>query len=135
MAKALALFLVYAGLLSFASEHPACQPVAPTAATPFDTCAYLPLGNGIRPPKIVHDPSPDFSEIASKANLRTGSVALALAFNEHGTIEAVKVVHSSDSRLESTAIDAVRQWVFTPAMRGGKPVPVQMNVEISFQLL
>jgi TonB family protein len=133
MAKALASLVICAGLFSFASEHQSCQPLTPTAVTPFDSCTYLPFGNGIRPPKIVRDHAPDFSEIASKTSLQTGSVALALAFNENGTIEAVKVVHSSDSRLEPTAIDTVRQWVFTPAMRDGKPVAVQMNVETSFQ--
>jgi TonB family protein len=134
MTKTFASLIICVGLLSFAAEQQPCQPLTPTAARPFDTCRYLPLGNGIRPPNTVHAPSPDFSEIASKADLRTGSVALALALNENGTIEAVKVVRSSDSRFEPTAIDTVRQWAFTPATRDGKPVAVQMNVEVSFQL-
>ena len=102
-----------------------------------DAIRHLPVsapGEWIRPPKIIRDPDPDFSEIAGKTNLKTGSISLALALNENGAIEDVKVVHSSDSRLEPTAIDAVRQWAFTPATRNGKPVAVQMNVEMSFRL-
>ncbi len=132
--KTLASLFICVGLFSFASEQQPCRPLAPTAATPYDTCRYLPLANGIRPPKIIRDPDPDFSEIAGKTNLKTGSISLALALNENGAIEDVKVVHSSDSRLEPTAIDAVRQWAFTPATRNGKPVAVQMNVEMSFRL-
>lgn len=137
MTKALALLIICVGcvsLLSFASERQPCQPLTPTTATPFDTCRYLPLGTGIHTPKVVRNPDPDYSEIASKTNLRTGSVALVLAVNEKGFIDDVKVVRSSDSRVEPTAIDAVKQWAFTPATRDGKPVAIQIHVEMSFHL-
>jgi protein TonB len=35
--------------------------------------------------------------------------------------------------LDQKAVDAVKQYKFTPAMRDGKPVAVVMNVEVNFQ--
>ena len=36
--------------------------------------------------------------------------------------------------LDEKAIEAVRNWKFEPAMKDGKPVAVQINVEVSFRL-
>jgi periplasmic protein TonB len=36
--------------------------------------------------------------------------------------------------LDEKAIEAVRTWKFKPAMLSGKPVAVQIAVEITFQL-
>jgi len=36
--------------------------------------------------------------------------------------------------LDEKAIEAVRTWRFEPAKKDGQPVPVQMNVEVSFRL-
>ena len=134
MTKTLASLFMCVGLFSFASEHQPCQPLTPTAATPFDTCRYLPPGKGVHSPKAVYIPSPDYPEAARKANLLNGSVALALAVNEKGGVDYVKVVRSSDQRFEPTTIDTVKQWEFAPATKNGKPIAVQINVETSFQL-
>jgi periplasmic protein TonB len=36
--------------------------------------------------------------------------------------------------LDNAALDAVRQWVFTPTLLNGSPVPVIMTVTVNFQL-
>jgi protein TonB len=36
--------------------------------------------------------------------------------------------------LDDNAIKAVQQYRFKPAMEGGKPVPVELNVEVNFQI-
>jgi protein TonB len=36
--------------------------------------------------------------------------------------------------LDQKAIDAVRQWRFDPAKKDGRPVAVQISVEVSFKL-
>jgi len=36
--------------------------------------------------------------------------------------------------LDEKAMEAVRQWRFTPAMKDGTPVAVQIAVEVSFHL-
>jgi protein TonB len=36
--------------------------------------------------------------------------------------------------LEQAAIEAVRQWVYTPTLLNGVPVPVIMTVTVNFKL-
>jgi protein TonB len=36
--------------------------------------------------------------------------------------------------LDQAALDAVRQWVFTPTLLNGVPVPVIMTVTVNFTL-
>jgi len=117
------------------SQSAPCRPQRPTVKTPFDVCKYLPLvlGPGIHGPRAVSAPDPEYSEAARKANLN-GSVVVVLAINEKGNVDDAKVVYSSDRRFEQKAIDAVKQWEFAPATRDGKPVAVQMNVEMSFRM-
>ena len=36
--------------------------------------------------------------------------------------------------LDQKAIDAVRNWKFNPALKDGRPVDVQISVEVEFHL-
>jgi protein TonB len=36
--------------------------------------------------------------------------------------------------LDEKALEAVREYRFKPAMQNGKPVKVEMNVEVNFQI-
>jgi protein TonB len=49
----------------------------------------------------------------------------------HGTI---RIVRGLGSGLDAKAIEAVRQWRFEPAKKDGKPVNVQISVEVAFRL-
>jgi TonB family protein len=110
-----------------------CKPQAPTATIPFDTCKYLPYAPDIRRAKAVSHPDPTYPESARKAKLN-GTVVLAVAVNEQGRVDAVKVVRSSSREFEQNSIDAAKQWVFLPATRDGKPVAIQMDIDMGFRL-
>ncbi len=110
-----------------------CQPQPATATAPFDTCKYLTLGPGIRPPKAVNTVEPAYPEAARKAKL-SGSVVVAMAVNGKGDVDDVKVVRSSNRQFEQNAMDAAKQWKFLPATKDGQPVAVQMNSEMTFKL-
>ena len=99
----------------------------------FDTGKYSPLDPGIRPPRAVSTPDPQYPEAARKSK-KSGSVILALAINEEGSIDDVTVFRASDKMFEQNAMDAARQWKFAPATRDGKPMAVQLCVEMAFRL-
>jgi TonB family protein len=115
------------------SQSASCRPQKPTAMTPFDTCKYLLLGPGIRCQRPLSAPDPEYSEAARKAKLE-GTVVLAVAINENGGVDDVKVVRHLEPSLEQKAIDAIKQWKFAPATKDSKPVAVQMNVDVTFKL-
>ena len=105
--------------------------------TPFDVCKYLPLGPergpGIHAPRVLSAPDPEYSETARKSKI-SGTLVVAVAINENGGVDAVKVVRRLEPGLDQKAMDAVGQWEFAPATKDGKPVAVQMNVEVTFEL-
>ena len=51
----------------------------------------------------------------------------------NGTVTDAKVLRSIPL-LDAAALDAVRQWVFTPTTLNGQAVPVIMTVTVNFTL-
>ena len=50
-----------------------------------------------------------------------------------GTVLDAKLLRSIPL-LDAAALDAVRQWEFTPTLLNGSPVPVVMTVTVNFTL-
>jgi len=93
----------------------------------------LKIGPGITPPKIVSKVQPTYPIDAKKAK-RQGVVVVAAVIGTDGKVENVSVLKSVDPSLDQSAMDAVRQWTFEPALKDGKPVKVETHVEINFSL-
>ena len=60
-------------------------------------------------------------------------VILETVIDANGGVESVRVLRSV-SLLDQAAVDAVKQWRFTPAMLNGQAVPVVMTVTVNFTL-
>ncbi len=91
------------------------------------------VGGGVSAPKVLFAPDPDYSEEARKAKYQ-GTCILWLIVGPDGHPRNVKVARTLGMGLDQKAIDAVRNWKFEPAMKDGKPVAVQINVEVNFRL-
>ena len=46
----------------------------------------------------------------------------------------VHVIRGVGMGLDDKAVEAVKQYKFKPAMENGKPVLVELNVEVNFQI-
>ena len=64
----------------------------------------------------------------------SGNVLIQLIVDRDGLPQNVHVIRSVGIGLDDNAIAAVKQYRFTPAMEDGKPVAVQLNIEVNFQL-
>ena len=62
-----------------------------------------------------------------------GVVILECMINTQGRVEGVKVLRGIPT-LDDAAIEAVKQWVYTPTLLGGVPVGVVMTVTVNFVL-
>jgi periplasmic protein TonB len=91
------------------------------------------VGGGVSAPKAVYAPDPEYSEEARKAKYQ-GTCVLWLVVGPDGRPRDIKVQRTLGLGLDEKAIEAVKQWRFEPAMKDGKPVAVQINVEVSFRL-
>ena len=63
-----------------------------------------------------------------------GIVLVNLIVDAKGKPQDVHVLRGVGMGLDEKAIKAVKQYKFKPALLGGKPVPVELNVEINFQM-
>jgi periplasmic protein TonB len=91
-------------------------------------------GGGISAPQVLFQPEPEFSEEARRAKV-SGNVEVYLWVDEHGNPSHVRVVRGIGMGLDEKAVEAVRQYRFKPAMENGKPVTVEMYVDVVFQIL
>jgi protein TonB len=90
------------------------------------------VARGIPQPKKIKDVSPVYPDIAKQAHVQ-GVVILECTVSAQGRVENVRVLRGIPL-LDQAAIDAVQQWVYTPTLVNGVPVPVIMTVTVSFKL-
>ncbi|PYP93271.1 MAG: energy transducer TonB [Candidatus Angelobacter sp. Gp1-AA117] len=91
------------------------------------------VGNGVAPPVVIFNPDPDYSDEARKAKYQ-GTVVLNVIVGADGRVYNPSIARSLGMGLDEKAIERVKEWKFKPATKDGKPVPVQVNVEVSFNL-
>ncbi len=91
------------------------------------------IGGGVSAPVVLFAPEPQFSEEARKAKV-SGNVLVYLQVDSTGKPTHVRVLRGIGLGLDEKAKEAVLQYKFKPAMEDGKPVAVEMNVEVNFQI-
>jgi protein TonB len=91
------------------------------------------VGGGVSAPKATFAPDPEYSEEARKAKFQ-GTCVLWLIVGPDGHPRDIRVSRTLGLGLDEKAIEAVKNWKFEPAMKDGKPVAVQINVEVDFRL-
>ncbi|MGA6986904.1 MAG: energy transducer TonB [Terriglobales bacterium] len=91
------------------------------------------VGGGVSAPKAIYSPDPEYSEEARKVK-HMGVVVLWLVVGPDGKPRDIRVVRTLGLGLDEKAIEAVKNWRFEPALKDGKPVAVQVNVEVNFHL-
>jgi TonB family protein len=91
------------------------------------------VGGGVRAPHAVNAPDPEYSEEARKTKYQ-GMVMLRTTVSADGLPSDVCVTQALGSGLDEKAVAAVRVWKFEPATKDGVPVPVVINVEVTFHL-
>ena len=90
------------------------------------------VGGGVSAPKLVFSTEPEFPPGHTEKNF-SGSCLISFVVNASGSPEQLKVVRSLGSDFDQSALDAVKQYRFEPAMFSGKPVPVSLKIEVAFK--
>jgi periplasmic protein TonB len=91
-------------------------------------------GGDVSNPIPISRPEPQYSEEARKAKWG-GTVLLSLVVDETGHTKDIKVLKPLGLGLDEKAIEAVTKWTFIPGKKGGKPVAVAAQIEVTFRLL
>ena len=92
-------------------------------------------GNGVSLPVVVKEVKPDYTDEAKAAGIR-GSVWMRVVVQADGMVGDVQVTRSLDTEfgLDNQAVRAAKQWEFKPASKDGKPVAVEVTLEMTFTL-
>lgn len=95
------------------------------------------IGNGVTSPVLIREVKPNYTGDAMRAKLQ-GIVEMEAVVMADGSVDPsrIKITRSLDSTfgLDQQAIIAVKQWRFRPGTYKGQPVPVLVNVELTFTL-
>src|SRR5438034_7374670 len=105
---------------------------APPPPPPPPPAAPVRVGGNIRAPQKTKDVKPVYPAIAQSARVQ-GVVIIEATIGPTGAVQEAKVLRSIPL-LDAAALDAVRQWQFTPTLLNGVPVPVIMTVTVNFTL-
>jgi TonB family protein len=90
-------------------------------------------GGGVSNPVLVYAPDPEFSDEARRAKYQ-GICVVGLIVDSQGNPQRVRIVRPLGMGLDEKALEAVRQYKFKPAIFNGKPVPVEINIEVNFRI-
>jgi protein TonB len=143
------VFVALAGAVTAAQQGSSVDPAAGSAAAtdvapvPNADGIYR-VGHGVVAPKPIFLPDPQFSEEARRKKV-SGRCTVGLIVNVDGTVRNVHVVRSIAEEqterlqkaalsLDEKAVEAVRGYRFRPATLDSKPVPVELRVQVSFDI-
>jgi TonB family protein len=129
-----------AGLSTLEPAEPTSPPpptppptlASPDSAAPTPAPEAIRVGGAIREPRKIRDVSPVYPDLARRARVQ-GQVILECTISPEGNVTAVRV-RQGPPLLEQAAVEAVRQWQYSPTLLNGVAVPVIMTVTITFRL-
>ena len=115
---------VVGGVVGGLPEAPPPPPPPPTQP--------VRVGGQIKQPTKTKHVNPQYPPIAQSARVQ-GVVIIEAVIGPNGKVQDARVLRSIPL-LDQAALDAVKQWEFTPTLLNNVPVPVIMTVTVQFTL-
>jgi protein TonB len=92
----------------------------------------VPVGGKVQQPMRVAYTAPQYPSIAQSARV-SGTVIIEAIIGKDGAVKDARVLRSIPL-LDQAALNAVRQWRYSPTLLNGSPVEVVMTVTVNFTL-
>ena len=90
------------------------------------------VGGNVTESRIIRRVDPIYPEMATRVRVE-GTVMLELTVDENGNVSNARVI-KGHPLLDQAAIDAVKQWKYTPTYLNSEPVPVITTAIVVFRL-
>jgi len=105
--------------------------VVPDTATVIEPVEDLPISS----PFPIQQTAPAVPSQARARGDLHGYVTLSVVVGADGSVQSVSIVSDPlGLGCGQAAVDAVRNWAFSPAMQGGQPIEVSTTVQIRFDI-
>jgi TonB family protein len=121
------------------------QPATDNKSRPNpDSSGKYHVGDGIAIPDVIYTVEPEFSEKARKKHI-WGSCTVSITVGTDGIPLDVRITKSvadgveeklraAAHTLDDNCVKSVEQYRFKPATYRGKPVPVELTVEVEYHI-
>lgn len=119
------------GVITVGPPAPA-MPVAPKVVERVVLAKPVPIGGKVLEAKKISQLLPVYPQIAKVGRIQ-GMVRLEGVIARDGTIQKLRVV-SGHPLLVQSALDAVKQWRYSPTLLNGEPVEVIAPIDVNFIL-
>jgi TonB family protein len=104
------------------------------AAQPARDPQRIRVGGNVQASRLVSQPKPVYPDDLKLQGIQ-GTVMLKAIISKFGEPMSIKVVNTDiDPRLAQAAVDAVRQWRYTPTLLNGQPVETMVSIDLAFEL-
>ena len=107
-------------------------PLAPMAPKEHGPKVPVRVGGRVKAPRLVYRVAPTYPPLARQTHTQ-GVVIIDAVVDEQGNVVEARVT-SGAPLLMQAALDAVRKWRYEPTYLNDEPVPVQLNVTVTFEL-
>jgi protein TonB len=114
---------IIGGSSSVAPPPPPPKEMAPTR---------IPIGGDVQKSKLINQVSPIYPRLAAQMRIH-GTVRLHAIISKDGRVIQLEVV-SGPAQLQQAAMDAVRQWRFSPTLLNTVPVEVECVFDVNFNM-
>src|SRR5215472_6019222 len=109
------------------------EPAATTDSNTDPDRTVFHVGAGVAAPRVIFSPAPEFSEIARYEQFQ-GVLVTSVVVGTDGRLHNIRVLRPLGLGLDDSALSTLQTWRFDPAKRDGKPVAVEMNIEVDSHL-
>jgi periplasmic protein TonB len=107
------------------------DPLASAAAHRNGPAAPLLVGGDVKPAQLLKSVAPEYPAIAKVQHV-SGRVQIDALIDASGNVTSVKVL-SGPALLHRAALDAVKQWKYSPAVLDGQPTVTHVSVNVDFR--
>jgi len=104
----------------------------PKPVVKVETPKKIAISSGVAAGNLIQQVRPIYPPIAKAARV-SGTVVLQATISKTGSITNLRVV-SGNAMLQSSAMEAVRNWRYKPYLLNGEPVEVDTTVNVVFNL-
>ena len=105
---------------------------APSAPVSEGPRGPVRVGGNVKPPRLLSGPAPIYPILARQSHIQ-GVVVIEAIIDEHGNVVQEKII-SGHPLLVEAAMKAVSQRKYEATILDGEPTPVDLRVEVTFQM-
>lgn len=109
------------------------SPAPPPPPPPPPSREPVRIGGQLTAPALVHRVEPTYPELAAAAQVG-GIVILEAIVASDGCVESVKMLRSTHRLLDRAAVDALKQWKYSPLVLDGVPTRFVLTVTFNFSV-